>query len=337
MKETVSVNGLTLCHKNSDGWVRSTLPDVCKSPTYPAPYTNVAFARDLADGTKTVRSHGGAMNGIKGSRFATSIGDEPGTGGGVISGVNKSEATWLSWSPNVFMEGKPVTRLTDKMLMNRGNTVSAGGYYTGPVMGPDRAILERLCEIACACKGNGNQRCVELALMASNPDPKNGLWPEVNFGYDGNPTWNADGTPSRQRFIPKTDASRLDVTQLVNGKATTIVEMKFKDDSYRGDQLIRLRKITKAAGIPLQELNVEKQCDCKDKEKEKQPEPVTAPQTQKQEELQDNRSFSERHPYWTGLGVAGLIGLAGAATWYAGGAGGAAVGAALLGGAAATQ
>ncbi len=107
------------------------LPDVCKAPTVPVPFVNIAFAKDLAKGTKTVFSHGGAMNGIKGSEFSTSIGDEPGAGGGVISGVNLHRATFLSWSPDVFMEGKPVTRLTDRMLLNKGNTISAGGIIRG--------------------------------------------------------------------------------------------------------------------------------------------------------------------------------------------------------------
>ncbi len=147
MTETVLINKITLCHKNSTGWVRSTLPDVCKSPVSPAPYTNVAYARDLADGTVSVHSHGGAMNGVKGSRFAVSQGDEPGTGGGVKSGVNLHEATWLSWSPNVFMEGRAVTRLTDKMLLNRANTVSIAGYTTWEP-GSNEA---KICDIACAC------------------------------------------------------------------------------------------------------------------------------------------------------------------------------------------
>ena len=99
------------------------------------PFVNVAFAKDLAKGTKTVFSHGGAINGIKGSEFYKSIGDEPGVGLGVKSGTQLHRATWLSWSPDVFMEGKPVTRLTDRMLMNNGNTISAGGYFTGPVTG----------------------------------------------------------------------------------------------------------------------------------------------------------------------------------------------------------
>ena len=130
MVETVLINKITLCHKNSTGWVRSTLPDVCRSPTNPVPYTNTAYSRDLQDGTVTVRSHGGYMNGVKGSRFFPSYGDEPGTGGGVVSGVNMHQATWLSWSPNVFMEGRAVTRLTDKMLLNKGNTVSLHRYQT---------------------------------------------------------------------------------------------------------------------------------------------------------------------------------------------------------------
>ncbi|HLJ89704.1 MAG TPA: DUF4150 domain-containing protein [Candidatus Angelobacter sp.] len=126
----------------------STLPDVCKSPSAPVPYTNVAYARDLADGTVTVFSHNGAMNGIKGSRFAKSIGDNPGVGKGVKSGAVMDEATWLSWSPNVFMEGQPVTRLTDKMLMNKGNTISAGGYYT---KWPRDSKQAKLCDVGCEC------------------------------------------------------------------------------------------------------------------------------------------------------------------------------------------
>src|SRR5690606_32644171 len=84
--ETVRINGLTLCHKHATGFVRSTLPDVCKAPSAPVPFVNIALARDLAKGTQTVKSHNGAMCGIKGSEFSVSYGDEPGVGGGVKSG-----------------------------------------------------------------------------------------------------------------------------------------------------------------------------------------------------------------------------------------------------------
>lgn len=148
MVDTVVVNGLFMCHQHSEGSTRSTLPDVCKSPVQPVPYTNVAFAKDLRKGTESVRSHGGASNGVKGSEFYKSIGDELGVGGGIKSGTLKAEATWLSWSPNVFMEGRPVTRHTDKMLMNHGNTISAGGYQ---VRAAKNSKEQAICNIACLC------------------------------------------------------------------------------------------------------------------------------------------------------------------------------------------
>lgn len=321
-RETISINGLTLCHKHSDGFVRSTLPDVCKSPITPVPYTNVAFARDLADGTTTVLSHGGAMNGVKGSRFARSIGDEPGVGGGVKSGTHLHEATFLSWSPNVFMEGRPVTRLTDKMLLNKGNTISAGGYYTGPVQGPDRAIMDRLCFHACNCKqaGTARQSCVEQAIM-TDPinirDANNGLWPELTYGPDGSFGRTLEGMPSRRRGVP---GNRLDVTQLVNGEPKAIFEMKFKGDRYREDQWDRYDRFAESKGLELREIEVETDCTCTD-DGEKQP--VTVPASKPSEA--DEGSFATRHPYVTAAGVGALAIGAGVATWYLGGAGAAAV------------
>ncbi len=129
------MNGLTLCHKGDNaGVVMATVPDVCKTPSpggpVPIPYPNIAFARDLAKGSTTVKADGGNMIANKGSEFSKSIGDEPGTVGGVKSGTNMAEATWLAYSMNVFVEGKNACRLTDKMLLNHGNTVSLGGFLT---------------------------------------------------------------------------------------------------------------------------------------------------------------------------------------------------------------
>lgn len=303
MVETIKINNLTLCHKHGDGFVRSTLPDVCKSPSYPVPYTNVAYCRDLEDGTTTVFSHKGAMNGIKGSRFFPSYADEPGEGGGVTSGVNEHQATWLSWSPNVFMEGRPVTRLTDKMLMNRGNTISAGGYYTGDVQGKDRDVMNKLCKIACKCKDKGRrQNCVEKELMLKNPDPMNGLWPEVLMDYDGDYRVTKAGNPSRQRAVATSEASRVDAVQLTNGDATTIVEMKFKDDDFFGDQEKRLNRIAAANGLKLQVLIVEKQCTCTDDDEEKAPVVVPVAQSQKEEEDDSVLSWVKAHP-WKSIGI----------------------------------
>jgi hypothetical protein len=133
MSVSIIVNKLTLCHKgDSGGTVTATVPDVCKTPpnAVPVPYPNIAFAVDLAGGTTTVFVDGGNMAAHSASVFCRSIGDEPGTLGGVKSGVNMAEASWLSYSMDVFLEGLNACRLTDKMLLNHGNTVSMGGFLT---------------------------------------------------------------------------------------------------------------------------------------------------------------------------------------------------------------
>lgn len=152
MALTVNVNDLTLCHKGSDGTSTATLPDVCNTPTpgpEPIDYPNIAYSRDLIKGTTSVLADGGNMCAHRASEFATSTGDEPGTLGGVTSGVNMAEASWLSFSFDVKLEGKGACRLTDKMLHNHGNTVNAAGVVQ-EALGPDeeeliRCILE-LCE-----------------------------------------------------------------------------------------------------------------------------------------------------------------------------------------------
>jgi hypothetical protein len=133
MSVSITINKLTLCHKGDGmGTVTATVPDVCKTPpnAIPIPYPNIAFATDLAGGTTTIFVDGGNMAAHSASVFSKSSGDEPGTMGGVKSGVNKAEASWLSYSMDVFLEGLNACRLTDKMLLNHGNTVSMGGFLT---------------------------------------------------------------------------------------------------------------------------------------------------------------------------------------------------------------
>lgn len=140
MPATVNANGLSIVHRGSDGIATATMPDVCKTPgptgsPTPVPYPNVAMSTDLAGGTTTVAVDG-QMAAIQGSKFARSTGDEPGVAGGVVSNVFMMEATFISFSPTVTMDGRPVCRLTDKMLMNRGNTACLGGEMQQPVLQP---------------------------------------------------------------------------------------------------------------------------------------------------------------------------------------------------------
>jgi hypothetical protein len=137
---TINVNDLSLCHKGSDGITVATAPDVCLTPPamLPLPYPNIAYSIDLANGTSTVFADGGNSIAIKPSIFSRSTGDEPGTGGGVISGTFTKEASWITWSPDVRIEGQNACRLTDKMWHNHKNTINCAGEMQPPVNGaPD--------------------------------------------------------------------------------------------------------------------------------------------------------------------------------------------------------
>jgi len=130
---TIKVNGMMngLVHKG-DAWLSvATIPDICKTPTpggpVPMPYPNIAQANTLTGGTTTVKVDGGQMAAIKGSKFAMSTGDEPGTLGGVKSNVFKQAATWLLYSFDVKLDGENACRFSDKMFHNNENTVNAAG------------------------------------------------------------------------------------------------------------------------------------------------------------------------------------------------------------------
>lgn len=127
MPVTVVINNRTLAHKGSDGVAAATAPDVCKTPSpggpVPIPYPNIARSTTLSDGTTTVKADGN-MVANKGSKYASSNGDEAGTAGGVKSSVNMKAAKWITYSMDVKMDGKNACRLTDKMTSNNENTVS---------------------------------------------------------------------------------------------------------------------------------------------------------------------------------------------------------------------
>ncbi len=142
MGQTIHVNGKSnsLAHKGSMGIAKSTLPDVCKTPSpggpVPIPYpVIVSMSSDLKKGSKKVKFDGGNSAAIKGSEFSRCTGDEPGTAGGVKSSTNMKEATWILYSFDVKIEGKNACRLSDKMMMNHGNTACLAGFKVIPVYG----------------------------------------------------------------------------------------------------------------------------------------------------------------------------------------------------------
>ncbi|WP_431261987.1 DUF4150 domain-containing protein [Roseateles chitinivorans] len=113
----------------------ATIPDVCKTPSpggpVPIPYPNIAQSVTLSDGTTTVKGDR-AMAAIKGSKFAMSNGDNPGTLGGVKSSTFMKEATWILYSFDVKMNGKGCARLSDKMFHNHENAANLGGEFQIP-------------------------------------------------------------------------------------------------------------------------------------------------------------------------------------------------------------
>lgn len=116
---------MSVVHKSSGG-VSIAFPDVCKTPAPPAPpipipYPNIAKSSDSAKTAKKVKADGKPMC-VKDSNFSTSVGDEAGSIGGIISGKTKGKAEFVNFSFDVKAEGKNVPRAMDLMLHNDKNT-----------------------------------------------------------------------------------------------------------------------------------------------------------------------------------------------------------------------
>jgi Toxin PAAR-like domain len=312
---TININDLSLSHKGDDGWVRSTLPDVCRSPTAPVPYVNVAYAKDLIKGTTTVSVDGGNMASVKGSEFYKSTGDEPGTGGGVISGVNLDKATWLSWSPNVFMEGRACCRLTDKMLLNRGNTVSVGGKWHHPISATHPELTE-LCDIACECieMGDPHQTCVASKIKQRYPNAKppdgesQSYWGEPVI-KNSNGIQGLMGSRTGNNYLTTywgvQGSLRPDVLVVQNGLPSELVEMKFPQEVPGEKDLLTYPETAAKLGLKYHLLLVAADCDCGDKKK-KQPQEQPATEPQKQEE-NDHKFLGLSAGTWGWIGGGAVV------------------------------
>jgi len=123
MGQTTFANSRGIAHKGSGG-MSTVFPDVCKTPSpggpIPIPYPNIGKASDTSKGPKKVTTDG-KMPMVKGAKYSTSTGDEPGSAGGVISGVNKGECEFMMYSFDVKFEGRNVCRLGDPLWHNKKN------------------------------------------------------------------------------------------------------------------------------------------------------------------------------------------------------------------------
>ncbi|MBL8601395.1 MAG: DUF4150 domain-containing protein [Myxococcales bacterium] len=87
-------------------------PDVCKVPAPPAPpiptpFPNIAMCANASGASVTQKVKIRNKQVLhKSSEIPNSSGDEPGTLGGMISGVNMSKAVYKTASSKVLVEGK---------------------------------------------------------------------------------------------------------------------------------------------------------------------------------------------------------------------------------------
>lgn len=123
MAQSTFANSRGIVHKGSGG-LSVVFPDVCKTPTpagpIPIPYPNIGKSSDTTSGPKTVKTDG-KMPMVKGAKYARSMGDEAGTAGGVISGVNMNVCEFMLYSFDVKLEGKNVCRMGDPLFHNKKN------------------------------------------------------------------------------------------------------------------------------------------------------------------------------------------------------------------------
>jgi Domain of unknown function (DUF4150) len=126
MPSTVCINAPeTVVHKASMGIAQTQL-DVCKTPSpggpVPVPYPNIALSAQTSEGSTTVRCDGHPVM-LKDSVFSMSVGDEPGSIGGVKSNVIKGEAKPVAYSFDIKFEGRNVMRRSDPMTQNKQNCI----------------------------------------------------------------------------------------------------------------------------------------------------------------------------------------------------------------------
>jgi hypothetical protein len=122
----VLINGRSAVHADSNGTLMTM--DVCLTKigrsTVPIPYPNVACSKD-ADKTASSVLINGQPACTKASIFAKSKGDEPGNKKGIKSRKKGAEASFISASHNVQIEGEPAVRALDHMVSNAQNTPPA--------------------------------------------------------------------------------------------------------------------------------------------------------------------------------------------------------------------
>ena len=112
------------------------MPDVCKTPVpggppVPIPYPNTGMVMQVTgESTKVKICNFGAVT--KKSEMPRSMGDEPGTLGGVVSNVNMNKVVYKKGSSKVKVEGQALQHLTAMTGHNGMNANMPSGMQVAP-------------------------------------------------------------------------------------------------------------------------------------------------------------------------------------------------------------
>jgi len=258
------------------GVAKSTLPDVCKTPTpggpQPIPYpVIVSMTSDLVNGTTTVTADGGNMIAIKGSELSRCTGDEPGTIGGIKSNTNMKEAAWILYSFDVKIEGKNACRLTDKLQMNHGNTACLGGLIQSPVLGGN--VLELECrpewddcqKAQMRAKAEGLNKIAKARGYIETRATPNEFLRGVGKKFQTLFRTHYAATEPTGLFPPKLEPSAQNKTHFddcakTNGKpldADHVLELQFKNGNPAGPLRMLDASVNRSSGAQIRALRVE--------------------------------------------------------------------------------
>ncbi len=112
------------------------MPDVClvpapPAPPIPTPFPNLAqCAQASATTTKVMIENKEVI--VQTSKIPQSSGDEAGTNGGVMSGMNRGEVAFRTASSKVKFEGKGVVMLSAMSAHNGANANMPAGAQIAP-------------------------------------------------------------------------------------------------------------------------------------------------------------------------------------------------------------
>jgi hypothetical protein len=115
-------------------------PDVCKTPAppppvgpgqIPVPYPNNGMLNQATGGSTKVKIVQKQALTIK-AKIPKSMGDEAGTLGGIVSGMNMGEIQFKKGSSMVKVEGSPIVHLTSVTSHNGTNANMPAGAQIAP-------------------------------------------------------------------------------------------------------------------------------------------------------------------------------------------------------------